>query len=92
MIKNDMEEYAFSQYQSFYSYFDSASNDELNFKHADVSGHHRLEAEDIFDQTTLNGDLLNANDPESIQLKSTILAKYMTLDQVLERRHGISEI
>lgn len=39
----------------------------------------------------MGDDLENANDPESLIIKSTIVAKYLTLDQVLERRHGINE-
>jgi hypothetical protein len=30
-------------------------------------------------------------DPESVMYKSTTLAKYQTLDEVLERRHNINE-
>ena len=76
-----MEEFAFEKFQSFHQYFE-----ELAFERGHHSRkpfgteHRRLDAEEIFDQTTLNGDLEDANDPESILLKSTILAKFMTLD------------
>ena len=43
------------------------------------------------DQTMLNFDLETQNDQDSIILKATILAKYMTLNQVLERSHGVNE-
>lgn len=30
-------------------------------------------------------------DPEIIMSKSSVIAKYLTVDQVLERKHGINE-
>jgi hypothetical protein len=43
------------------------------------------------DQTIQYPDLLDANDQESIILKATIIAKYLTLDEILDRRHGVTE-
>jgi len=40
----------------------------------------QLQAEQIMDQTTVNYELENQNDQDSIIVKSTVLAKYMTLD------------
>jgi hypothetical protein len=31
------------------------------------------------------------NDPEQIIYKSTTVAKYLTLDMILEKKHGINE-
>lgn len=50
-----------------------------------------MEAEEILDQTAQYPDLLSANDQESILIKATIIAKYLTIDEVLERRYKITE-
>jgi hypothetical protein len=73
-----MEDYAYLQFQSFYRYFENLADDRSS-RH-DLSSHRRFEAEEFLNSTTFNGDLEQANDPESLLLKSTILAKYMTLD------------
>lgn len=36
-------------------------------------------------------ELNTENDPENIIYKSTTVAKYITLDVVLEKNHGINE-
>jgi hypothetical protein len=51
----------------------------------------RMEAEEIMNQTAQYPDLFTANDQESILIKATIIAKYMTLDQILERKYQVTE-
>lgn len=53
LIKGEMEEYAYKQYQSFYVYFDNQTNQIHNYspekQSMDVSDLRKLNAEDIFD-------------------------------------------
>lgn len=56
-----------------------------------MSESRRMEAEEIMNQTAQYPDLLTANDQESILIKATIIAKYMTLDQILERKYQVTE-
>ncbi len=90
-----MEKFAYDQFLRFHDYFenqalkrrspydDSPSKNEIS--------KYRMEAEEILDQTTVNAEFDSSNDPEIIMLKSTILAKYITVDHILEKNHGINE-
>lgn len=49
----------------------------------------RLQAEEILEQTQF--DFENENDPENILYKSTTVAKYLTLDIILENKYGLTE-
>ncbi len=96
LIKKEMEDYAFNMYESLLTFFEGGTQ---QFIQRDSSK--RFDAEDMFENTahnitqtgngTFNDIIENENDPEMIILKCTVLAKHLTLDQVLERRHGLNE-
>jgi hypothetical protein len=57
-----------------------------------LSESRRMEAEEIMNLTAnQDNDLLRDNDHESITLKSTILAKYLTMDMILDVKYGVTE-
>lgn len=52
----------------------------------------RRNYDDIMNQTANRSmDLDNNQDPEVLMIKSSLIAQYITADQILEKRHGINE-
>jgi hypothetical protein len=51
----------------------------------------RFEAEELLNQTPPNPLALDLNETENTILKSTIMAKYITLDKILDEKHHLSE-
>ncbi|CDW82032.1 UNKNOWN [Stylonychia lemnae] len=89
-IKHEMEEYASRQQKFFMEYL--MNQEQKRVYGADYSqvSERMLQAEEIMEQS--NFDYNEESDPLQMAIyKSTTVAKYITLDMILEKSHKISE-
>eukprot|EP00347_Sterkiella_histriomuscorum_P005861 403354996 len=87
-IKHEMEEYAYRQQQWFMEFL---INNQRGQDFSQVSENRRLQAEDIIDASNIGYDDEDQNDPEQVVYKSTTVAKYITLDMILDKEYKINE-